>query len=41
LAKEFFKFVALGSFRRPRPVELGVQKYGAGGALTTGDLLLP
>jgi len=33
--------VALGSFRRPRPVELGVQKYGVVGELTTGCLLLP
>ena len=41
MAKEFFEFVALSSFRRPRPVELGVQKYGSSGVLTTGTLLLP
>ncbi len=33
--------MALGSFCRPHPVELGVQKYGASGVLTTGGLLLP
>jgi hypothetical protein len=39
-AKEFFEFVALYSFCHPHPVELGVQKYGASAAPTTGGLLL-